>query len=171
MQRPTSVTVFGVLNIVLAIVGVLAVVASLALLSATASVGNPFLRIMQESPAYTVWFKLSLALGLLAGAVLLISGIGLLMMKRWARVAAIVYAIYTIVSGLLGVFMNFFLLFRPLLEEASRRPGPETAGAVGGAIGGTFGGCIGLVYPVLLIIFMTRPKVVAAFTQSAPPAS
>lgn len=59
---------------------------------------------------------------------------------------------------------------RPMLEEASRKQGPEAAAAIGGAIGGTVGGCFGLIYPILLLIFMTRPKLVAAFNPpDAPP--
>ena len=34
---------------------------------------------------------------------------------------------------------------------------------MGAAIGGVMGGCFGLVYPILLLVFMTRPQVVAAF--------
>jgi len=58
--------------------------------------------------------------------------------------------------------MNFLFLFGPLLEEASKKQGPEAAGAIGGAVGGSIGGCFGLIYPILLLVFMTRPKVVAA---------
>ena len=35
--------------------------------------------------------------------------------------------------------------------------------AIGGAIGSSIGGCFALIYPVLLLIFMTRPKLAAAF--------
>ena len=37
---------------------------------------------------------------------------------------------------------------------------PEQAGAIGATAGGS---CFGMIYPVLLLIFMFRPKVVAAF--------
>jgi hypothetical protein len=51
----------------------------------------------------------------------------------------------------------------PLLQQASEMSGPEQAGVMGGAIGGVMGGCFGLIYPILLLFFMMRPNVVAAF--------
>jgi hypothetical protein len=100
---------------------------------------------------------------------LLIAGIGLLLMKSWARTLSIIYAIYALVAGVLGLVVNFMFLVRPMLERAGQQHGPEAAGALGGAIGGTFGGCLGLVYPILLLIFMTRPKLVAAFQPTSVP--
>jgi len=38
--------------------------------------------------------------------------------------------------------------------------GPEMAGAIGGAIGGMCGSIFAIIYPICVIVFMTRPKVV-----------
>jgi hypothetical protein len=171
MQRPVSVTVFGILNIAFAAFGVFGIFTTLALFSMEGAAANPVLKIMRENPAYAGWLKITIPLGVLACAALLACGIGLLMMKRWARKLAIGYGIYAIVFGLIGVIVNFVFLFRPLMQEAAQRQGPEAAGAIGGAIGGTAGGCFGMIYPILLLIFMTRPKVLAAFSSSnTPPA-
>ena len=170
MQRPVSVTVFGILNIVFAVLAVLAMIGTIAMFSMPAASNNPVVRIMRESPAYAAWLKLTIPLGLLACIVLLAAGVGLLRLKSWARKVSIGYAIYAIAFGLLGIVVNFIFLLRPMLEEAGRRQGPEAAGAIGGAVGGTIGGCFGLIYPILLLIFMTRPKVIAAFhPPTAPP--
>ena len=169
MQRPTAVTVFGILNVVVAVLGVFAMIATMAMFSMPGASNNPVVRIMRESPAYAAWLKLTIPLGLLACVVLLAAGIGLLRLKSWARKVSIGYAIYAIAFGLLGMAMNFIFLLRPMFEEAQRRQGPEAAGAIGGAVGGTIGGCFGLIYPILLLIFMTRPKVVAAFHPPVPP--
>jgi hypothetical protein len=166
MQRPVSVTVFGILNIGFAAFGVFGIFATLALFSMEGGTANPVIRIMRENAAYAGWLKITIPLGVLACLALLACGIGLLMMKSWARKLAIVYSIYAIVFGLIGVVVNFMFLFRPLMQEAAQRQGPEAAGAIGGAIGGTLGGCIGMIYPILLLIFMTRPKIVAAFSHS-----
>jgi hypothetical protein len=91
------------------------------------------------------------------------------MMKPWARKLSIAYAIYALVFGVVGIVVNFLFVVRPMLEQAQGRQGPEAAGAIGGAFGGTIGGCFGLVYPILLLIFMTRPNVVAAFRTAVPP--
>ena len=169
MQRPTSVTVFGILNIAFACFGVLGILASIALFNLPASSGNPVVKIMQDNPTYAAFMKISILLGIFSSLAMLAAGIGLLMLKGWGRYLSIGYAIYAILFGIVGVVMNFLFLVRPLLERASQQQGPEAAGAIGGAIGGSFGGCFGLIYPILLLIFMLRPRVVAAFQQPPYP--
>jgi hypothetical protein len=168
MQRPTSVTVFGILNIVFAALAILGLIGSIALFFVPAA-NNPVIKIIHENPFYAAWLKISILLGLLSCSALLAAGIGLLRLKSWARTLSIVYAIYAIVFGILGTVVNFFFIIRPMLEQARQQHGPEAAGAIGGAIGGTIGGCFGLIYPVLLLIFMLRPNVVAAFRPIPPP--
>ncbi len=171
MQRPAAVTTFGILNIIFAGFGVFGIIGSFALLTMTAASAakNPVLRIMQENPAYAMWMKVAIPLGILACGVLLAAGVGLLRMKNWGRTLSIAYAIYAIVIGILSTVLNILFVVRPLLEEASRKQGPEAAGAMGGAIGGSVGGCFGLIYPIVLLIFMMRPKLVAAFRSATPP--
>jgi hypothetical protein len=171
MQRPVSVNVFGILNIVFAVTGVFGILGSIALFSMTEASQNPVVRIMRDSPTYTAWVKLTIPIGVAGCAVLLAAGIGLLCLKGWARKLSIGYAIYAIVFGMIAAVMNFMFLLRPLFEEAARKQGPEAFGAIGGAAGGAIGGCLGLVYPILLLVFMTRPKVVAAFEPAAAPPS
>ena len=169
MQRPASVTVFGILNIVFAVLGVFGLVATLVLFQLPATTNNPVVKIIHNTPAYAAWLKLSIPLGLLSCTALLAAGIGLLRLKSWARTLSIAYAIYAVVFGILAMVVNFIFLFRPMLDQARQQTGPEAAGAIGGAIGGSIGGCFGLIYPVLLLIFMLRPTIVAAFRPPAPP--
>lgn len=169
MERPTSVTVFGILNVVFAALGMFGILMSLTIFSPEAENSkNPVIRILHEHPGYMSWLKASSWLGLASCAVSIISGIGLLMLKPWARVLGIGYSIYAIVMSLVGLVLNYIFVVGPLLQEAGQKSGPEAAGAIGGAIGGMIGGCLGVVYPVLLIYFMTRPKVMATFRSSAP---
>ncbi len=171
-QRPTSINVFGILNLVFAGWGIFGLLGSAVLLFATSDSNNPVIKIMHDNPGYATWLKITFVLGIPGCVVLAASGIGLLLLKPWARVLSIIYAVYAIVLGLAGTVINVIFLVLPLLRQAQGQTGPEAAGAIGGAIGGSLGGCIGLIYPVLLLIFMTRPKVVAAFqagTPSAPP--
>ncbi len=175
MQRPTSVTVFGILNIVFAVFGfcgVLGIVAVFMMLGTNlnnpAFQNNPTMQAIQDSPAYATWLKISVVLGVFVSIALLAAGIGLLRLKPWARTLSIAYGIYGIVSVIIGTVVNYFFLIQPMLEKAHGEQGPEAAGAIGGAIGGMFGGCIGIIYPVLLLIFMTRPNVTAAFRQQSP---
>src|SRR6266516_4793284 len=159
MQRPASVTAFGILNIVFGVFGVFGLLGTMALFSFTYASTNPVVKIMQQNPAYTTWLKLTIPLGLLSCGVLLAAVIGLLRLKGWARKLSIVYGIYAIVFGIVGIVINFIFLLQPLLEQAAQKQGPEAAAAIGGAVGGTVGGCFGLIYPILLLVFMTRTKV------------
>jgi hypothetical protein len=169
MQRPASLTVFGILNILFAALGLIGLIGTIVMFAMMDASRNPVVKMMQNSPAYAAWVKLSLALGLAATVVLLTTGIGLLRMKRWAHKLAIGYAIYAIAFSIFGAAVNFVFFMRPMLEEASRKQGPEAAAAMAGAVGGTAGECLGIIYPILLLIFMTRPKVAAAFQPSAAP--
>ena len=166
MQRPTSVTVFGILNIVFAAFGVLGLIAAIALFFLPADSNNPVIKIMHENAAYALWLKVCIPLGVLSCSALLAAGIGLLRLKSWARKLSIGYAIYAIVFGLVGMVVNFVVLIEPMIKQAQNQQGPEAAGAIGGAIGGSLGGCFGLIYPVVLLIFMLRPAVAAAFQPS-----
>ena len=164
MQRPTSALVFGILNIAFAAIGAFGLLATAAVLfSMPVDSNNPALKIMRDSPAYMMWMKIALPVGALGSLALLAGGIGLLCFKAWGRTLSIGYAIYGIVNAILAVGMNFFFLCLPMLHQASQQAGPEQASAYGSAIGGTIGSSFGLIYPVLLLIFMTRPKLVAAF--------
>ncbi len=170
MKRPASVTTFGILNIVFAGIGMLGVAATVAMLSGRGGAANPVLTLMRDNSAYAAWTKISLPLGILSCVALMAAGIGLLWLKPWGRKLSIGYAIYAILFGILGTVINFMFLIRPMLEEAARnKQGPEAASAIGGAIGGGVGGCLGIVYPILLLIFMTRPKLVAAFCPDTGP--
>jgi len=171
MQRPASVTVFGILNIVFAAFGILALFASVFLFLPQANTQNPVIQIIHDSPTYAAWMKLSIVLGAVVCVVLLAAGIGLLRLKPWAHTVSIVYGIYAIVMGLVGMVVNYFFLVQPMLAQAQQKQGAAAAGAIGGAIGGSIGGCFGLIYPILLLIFMTRANVVAAFrpTSGQPP--
>jgi len=163
MSRPTSVTVFGVLNIVFAAFGIVGMIFSVLLFLPQASSNNPVVQLIHDSPAYAAWLKFSMVLGVVVCVALLAAGIGLLKLKPWARTFSIGYGIYAIVMAIVGTVVNYFLLVRPMLEQAQQKHGPDAAAAIGGAIGGTFGGCLGMVYPILLLVFMTRANVVAAF--------
>ncbi len=168
MKRPTSVTVFGILNIVLAALGLFGLLASVFLFFPQAAASkNPVIQLIHDNGAYAAWMKVSLALGFVATVAKLMAGIGLLQLKPWGRQLSIIYAIYAMVMVVVGGVVNYFFLTRPLLEQAAQKHGTEHAAAVGGVIGGTFGSCFGLIYPILLLVFMLRPEVAAAFQPAA----
>jgi len=169
MERPHSITVFGILHIVFAVLGVFSLVGSAAMLSMRVGANNPVVKIMRENPGYSAWIKVTIPIGLVSCSALLASGIGLPRLRTWARNLAIAYSIFALLFGLLGTVVNYLFLVRPMLDEVQRSQGPEAAGAIGGALSASIGGCVGLIYPIVLLYFMTRREVAAAFRRPAPP--
>jgi hypothetical protein len=168
MQRPISVTVFGIFNFVFAALVVIGLAASFAVLGLPADSNNPIIRFIHESPRYAIWLKICIALGGLSCAFLLVSGFGLLSMKPWARALSIAYATYAIAFCLGGMLINLIFMVQPMLGQAPQQRAFETVAAIGGPISGTIGGFFWIIYPLVLLAFMLRPKMVTVFR---PPAS
>lgn len=175
MERPQSVTAFGILNIVFAAWGVLSLISTTLMLFFLKNMKglpeNPALKLMDTMPGYALWTKISLFLALIFAAVQLIAGIGLMKMRPWGRTLSISYASAAMLFGVTAAIVNYFVIARPLMEEASSKQGPEQAAAIGASMAGVLGGCFGMIYPMLLLIFMFRPNVVAAFRVVNSPAT
>lgn len=164
MQRPTSVTVFGVLNIAFGILGILATamnILSLAMLGTQAGsmpsgVFNPM-----SHPLMSLWMKINIPVGIVVNIVLVAAGIGSLRLRPWARKASILYAAFAIFVTIVGVIINSVVMI-PMMSGLDPAK-PNSMAMMFGFIGGTVGALLGLIYPTLLWYFYTRPHVVAAF--------
>ena len=165
MERPVSVTVFGILNIVFAVLKILGILASLVVLavSVPGRPANPAFPAMFDNPAYLAWMKISIPWSLLVSAILLAAGIGLLYLKPWARRLSLGYGIYAIVACIVAPILTYYFVLGPMLEQMRLARGPESALAVIMAVVAMASGVLGLIYPVLLLFFLTRPHVIAAF--------
>jgi len=158
--RPTSVTVFAVLNFLFGGFGVLGSVVSIVFLSVGAALippGDPTWDAIRNDSFYSVYFLVSLVLGVLAAGVLIACGFGFLKLREWARKLAIGYCIYAFASIALALAINWFVIWAPVVDQG----GPQAAGA----IGGLFGSCLGVIYPGLMLYFMMRPNVKEAFAK------
>lgn len=155
MQRLTSVTVFGVLNIVFGVLGAAGLALSIVFLLAFPNIG--------EQPALPAapdaWLRVTIAWGGLGTIWLITSGVGLLRMRRWGRVAAVWYAVVGTAMIGLNLVVHWIYVVQPAFAPADG-PRPEVAIA---AVGGLLGGVVGVIYPLLLWFFMSRSHVVAAF--------
>ncbi len=170
MNRPTSATVFGVLNIVFSVLGILGTAYS-ALVYLVANdpndvAANPF-DAFEMGPLMSAWMKGATILGFIANAVLFAAGIGLLMMRRWGRTLSLVYAVYAVIATVIGTAMSWFFIVLPALNAVNDGHGAEPI-LIGAAVGGMLGGCVSLIYPGLLWYFVTRPNFVAAFSGETP---
>jgi len=166
MQRPASITVFGILNFVFVVFGIIGLIASFSLFSVPTDSSNSVIQLINQGPAYVVWLKICIPLGVLSCAILLAAGIGLLCLKPWARLLSIVYSIYAIIFTVVGMTVNLLLMAQPFFQQVGGRQEFEAAFAIGGPLSGTLGGIFWVVYPVALLVFMLSPKVVTAFCPS-----
>ncbi|MBD1866382.1 hypothetical protein H6F88_26940 [Oculatella sp. FACHB-28] len=150
---PSSVKVFGILNIVFGSFGL--VTSPLGLLSLDQSI--EFFENFGANSATIGWFRASAWFAPLMALALLILGIGLLMKKPWARSGSIIYAYIAIAIGILNMIFIVGIFSGGL---ASSDPA-----AIGGIVGGVVGGLVGLIYPILTIIFLSKPNVKAALER------
>jgi hypothetical protein len=172
MHRPTSVTVFGILNLVFAALGVCGVVLGIVGLVFMANIENmadgamppnPQLELL-KNPSYQAYTYAMIGLNSIASIVLAVAGIGLLKLKSWGRTLSIGYGAYAIIMQLVGLAVAFVFVVQPAMQAAEAGNDPQAQGQmVGSVIGAAFGGCFGLIYPALLLFFMFRKNVKAAF--------
>jgi len=149
--RPTSVTVLGILNIVFGSLNLLCTPIAIVGLMVPQP-NSPF----QMGPGMKIYTAFGAILGLVCASVLLASGIGLLKQKNWARQAAYIYGWFSVVWGIVAIIINIFM-FNPSLSAVPEEALPAV---VGGIVGSMCGGIIGLIYPVVLIIYLKKPHIV-----------
>jgi len=171
-DRPVSVTIFGILNIGYGVFGMAGVLLSSLLSGMLEGPGaaargsqvnfiSAFVSTLFHSPAYVLWNKITRPLDFAVFLLMVAAGAGLFLLKNWARRFSIGCAIYKILFAIL----NFAVFCRGVEQIAGR-----AIEAAGGAFVLIILGIIGLaatllalVYPVLLLYFLTRPKVLQAF--------
>lgn len=159
-ERPISVMIFGILNIGWAVLGLIGLLISGLLRGSVDPAKNPFLQQMYNNAAYATWMKIATPLGAVVAVMLLAAGIGLLLLQNWARIVSIGYGIYAIISGLIGGVVMMSAFSSASFPHAGNSPAFVHIFVI---VVGAFALVLSMAYPVLLIIFMTRPKVVAAF--------
>lgn len=160
MKQPTSAIVFGVLGIIFGALGLLGSAFSLFVLQLDDPEMDPLLSMIENPDLYLGWIQFNQILGALFAGVLLVSGIGLLLVREWARRLSVGYAVFTIAFGFLAMAVNWFFFLRPMFGQAMASDDP---GLIGGVVGGIAGSLIGLIYPAVLLFFMSRPGVRAIF--------
>lgn len=187
---PTSVTVLGILQIVFGclglVCGVCAGVASRggqpafmqpqdggAGQNADAQKQQQWLEDMQKaieehSPANAMVGRVSLALDFLVSALMIASGIGMLRLASWGRLLGIVYALLSMAMKVFGAAYGLIYVVPAGREFLERQPPPGANSqlvATSARIGlyAPTAMLVLIIYPVIVLIIMFRPRVVAAF--------
>jgi hypothetical protein len=128
-----------------------------------------------EIPFYTGTLLIQTILGLVLSVMLIVAGIGLLFVKPWSRKLSLVYAISSVLFQLAGmVFTIAFVLpatnkFYLQLEQEFPRVGPLFAFSRASMWAGMVFVPLGLVYPIVVFVLLTRRKVIEAFQGQPPP--
>ncbi len=163
-ERPTSVTVFAVINLVLAGLAVLGfivwIISQLGLMP-TGPQGNPAMDLMENNAAYQMFTQVSMGLGVLVTILIISASIGMFSLRPWARLATIGWGLYSMLMTVVAFAVNYLVLFGPLLEDLS---GPERIGIVIGMVFNVVISVVMIGYYLLMIYMLTRPHVVEAFT-------
>ena len=134
-KRPTGITIIAVAYILLALISLLWSALVFGIGGVSSLFGSIFgAENIAAFGSSTTW---AAALGILAGVVQIVVAIGLLMMKRWAWTLALIAVGLTLVQGLGAMF-------------------------AGGLFGFICGG-IGLIFPLIILIYLLRKNTQAAF--------
>ncbi len=166
-ERPTSVTVLAIINLVFAGFGCIALLFGLVFrlgLIPFPDTGqpNPALDLMENNAGFRLYSDVNLGLMFLATVVIVAASIGMFQLKPWARLATIGWGVFSIFMKVIGAVIQHFLMTVPMLEQTSGKPehGVMMIGAVVG-----FVVLLGLiVYYLAMMILLTRPAVVEAFS-------
>ena len=163
MTRPTSVTVFGILNIVLGVLALLTTFFRIYLMLRGAHSAE-----MTLHPYHVLWTKVALALRFPASLAMIASGFGLLYLKPWGRNISIGYAIYGIAVGVIAIF-TYWTFVMPSMRELTTSGHADAFTTTTASYGGLFGCFLGPIYPTLLLVFAFTRRFAAAFRRPTPP--
>ena len=167
-----SCVVIGIINITLSILNAVGVVSSLKAINEVIRIILPFLTIKVSLGAISdVIPKLSFFLrdyssffiGWAVSIILFLSGIGIILRKSWGKTFAYIYAMSIILISAIG----FPIILRAYIKEITHI---EKYGFFEGLI---WGGALlyiltligTLLYPIILLIFLSRPKIKELFKK------
>lgn len=160
--RPTSVTVLAIIGIVWSTILVLCNAALLVPYLSDLSAQDPVISAIRADPVAYGWSVGSVVARMALAVLLLAGSIGALMLKPAGRSGMLLYAWLVIVLAVVDTLMALLVLF-PIARNALSG-NPELAPVLmGQQIGAVVGIVVALVYPVLVLVFMNKPHVKAAF--------
>jgi hypothetical protein len=173
-QKPLAPKVIGYLNIVFGLIGIIGSFSSFGIYYGSLEKHAGINADLARSDAfYLTCMRIITIPGFIFVLLQLTSGIGLFKTREWARQLAIFCAIYGLIAGL---FMGWLALTHVMPFASSRALPPGVDPALAGMtkallnISGVIGMILGLFYPILIIFFLTRPRLRVHFAAARAPA-
>jgi hypothetical protein len=176
-QRPTAVLVLAILNLVFGGLGLASELCCLGGLGWLKIIGpaqnGSLAALFQTVPSYLTFAVVQHVLGLILSALLLVSGLGLLGLRNWARWLAIGYSLASVFVQVYALVVQVFH-FDPLIERylmnssAKGTPIDAIAGTQGNVVSQIAGAFFGVIYPIVLLVLLFLPGVVRAFSRQEP---
>jgi hypothetical protein len=163
--RPAAVTTLATLGVIFGTFGLLCRPTGLVMqMLIRTPQPNPVLDAFRNDPTLRAWTFVSAITGTLVSLLLLMSSIGSLRLKSWARFGMLCYATLAALLTVVGQIFAYTVL-GPALRQAMRQAGAAEAspGWMGGPSGMVIGLVLGLWYPILIFIYYNRRDVKQAF--------
>ena len=179
-RRPASVTTLAVLAIIFGSLGVLGSLCSMPQYLGMKLTRNPVVDRIHQDSVLTAWTIATLAVGFVLSILELSAGVGSMTLKPAARKTFIGFAWAKIGVSIIEIAASLLVInsrMNDIIQSTlASNTGPNAQQMKMfmkvGMYAGSIGSIIFLVWPILILYFMTRPKVKAAFeavTQAPPP--
>lgn len=155
--KPASIKVFGILHVVFGAIGLICGgfgFLALVVMQSSNEMGDVIRTAIstQYSEGYMTFIMFAAVIGLLLNIFLLTCGMGLLKERNWGRTWSLGYAVLGIIHAAVGA------IGAVIFAQA-------TPAAMGAGFGAIIGTAIGVIYPICILIFLTRPNVVEALKE------
>jgi hypothetical protein len=170
-ERPLLVTVVAVLGIAMGAMGLLSVPVNIVHLATGFRTMGPMGPSLMQDTGFGKYMLVMLPVGMVASAGYLAAGIGMLKLRPWARKLAIGMVIYGMLSQIAGPFLVGPMMTRMFSAQMAAMPtgGPDMSfmGPLMQVM--VIGGSAAMVVAhILILILLTRPDTVAAFSPPGP---
>lgn len=176
LRRPVVLTVFGILNLCLAGLGLLMAVQALITIAwpPQLPIANPVLDVVQHDPQYKKWVVATWLITVLMSCLLALAGLGLLKSKPWGRSLSIVWALAALGIFVVTLVVNCAYLGPAVATMLTQHPPgrpltPEEIAGFGIAFGVLAAGIPRLIYLIVLLVFMLHPSTTVALRTVGEP--
>lgn len=176
IQKPKTLLVIGILNLAFAAFGIFGLLSSIMMLVKPEMYpGNPVPAILQNDATYATYYKGLLILSFILVPAQLLSAIGLIRGREWARKLTLILALVAVVMAAVNGWISHTHLTGPVMAEAMKGSGGDATAQkimeVTMTVSFVVGVIVSAVWAIIQFALLCRAKVRAyckAATQQAP---